>query len=295
MSEERDAAYRNAGLGELLSRARFEVVPIRGAEDQVRFLPPGATVTVTCSPRRGIERTLELCELLAGKGFHLVPHISARLVRDGSHLAEVLDRVRDAGIDELFVVAGDVPGPVGPYTSSLDLLTAMAEIRRPLPGIGVAGYPERHPFVPESDLAEALRRKQPFATYVVSQICFDPATVLSWIGSVRRSGIDLPVMIGLPAPLKRRKLLEISLRVGVGDSIRYVVRHGSLVARIARRGGYRPDAFVATLSTLLGRDEVGPAGFHINTFNQVESAERWRRHTMEAYGWSPPGPTGRPT
>lgn len=40
----------------LLGNARFEIVPSGGVETELRHLPPGTTVTVTCSPRKGIDR-----------------------------------------------------------------------------------------------------------------------------------------------------------------------------------------------------------------------------------------------
>jgi methylenetetrahydrofolate reductase (NADPH) len=88
----------------------------------------------------------------------------------------------------------------------------------------------------------------------------------------------------MPGVVNRLKLLEVSLRVGVGDSVRYLRKHGSLVARLVRRGGYRPDAFTANVSALLESGAAAVAGFHINTFNQVESTERWRRGLLARYG-----------
>jgi methylenetetrahydrofolate reductase (NADPH) len=122
------------------------------------------------------------------------------------------------------------------------------------------------------------------ASYIVTQICYDPTLIFAWINRMRGRGINLPVYIGMPGVVNRLKLLEMSLRVGVGDSIRYLGKHGSLMARLVRRGGYRPDAFVANVSLLLERNAADVVGFHINTFNQVESTERWRRGLIARYG-----------
>jgi methylenetetrahydrofolate reductase (NADPH) len=271
-------------VGHLLARARFEVIPLRGVDEQVAHLPPGTTVTVTCSPRKGIGATLEVAERLARSGYRAVPHISARLVRSGDHVTELMGRLTEADIGEIFVIGGDLPEPEGPYPSALSLLRAMAETGRALPAIGVGAYPERHPLIEEHDLLRALLEKQAFATSMVTQICFDAATIVRWLTAVRTSGITLPVHVGMPGILKRRKLLEISLRVGVGDSVRYLTKHGSIVARLIRRAGYRPDALVATVSPFVDDPALGIEGFHINTFNQVEGTERWRRQALGLYG-----------
>jgi methylenetetrahydrofolate reductase (NADPH) len=174
---------------------------------------------------------------------------------------------------------------VGKYRSASELLEVLADRRDGFGRIGVAGYPEKHPIVNEGELLKALLTKQPHADYIVSQICFDPAVVFAWIDVIRRRGIHLPVYIGMPGPLKRRKLLEVAMRVGVGDSIRFIAGKGSLVTRLAFRRAYRPDAFVARVASLLGGAEQGIAGLHLNTFNQVEPAERWRQRALAAYGW----------
>lgn len=278
-----------AGAGTMLARARFEVVPLRGVEEQVSHLPPGSTVTVTCSPRKGVEATLELSERLAAQGFRVVPHVSARLVRGGAHLAEIAAWIRESGTSDVFVVGGDAREPRGPYPSALALLSALAELGDPLPLVGVGAYPERHPLIDEDVLMRELLAKQPFAGYMVTQICFDASVITSWLAGIRRAGVHLPVYVGIPGAVKRRKLLEVSLRVGVGDSIRYLTKHGSIVARLARGGSYRPDAVVDGVAGFATEPDLGIAGFHINTFNQVDGTERWRREALAANRW-PAGP-----
>jgi len=265
----------------MLAHARLELVPLRGLADQSARLSPGTTVTVTCSPRRGIEHTLDAGERLRAQGLEVVPHLSARLVQGGGHLRAIVRRLDGAGIEDAFVVGGDVPEPVGPYDSALAMLRDMAEIGAGPARIGVAGYPERHPLIGARPLIEALRGKQALASYVVTQICYDPRAVFSWIETIRNRGIDLPVWIGFPGPLSRRKLLEISLRVGVGDSLRYVRKHGGLVARLMRRS-FRPDDFLAGISGRLSQSNPGVRGFHVNTFNQLEAVERWRQQALTA-------------
>ena len=271
-------------VARLLAHPRFELVPTTTVEEQIRFLPERAVVSVTSSPRRGLEPTVLLTERLAGAGFRAVPHLSARLVEGPGHLARIARRLGESGIEEVFVVGGDPPAPAGPFDSALSLLRALADRGHRFARIGIAGYPERHPLVDDEALLEALLAKQSFASYLVTQICYEPAVILGWIGRIRRSGVSLPVHIGMPGAVSRGKLLEMSLRVGVGDSIRYLRKHGTLMARLVRRGGYRPDGFLATLSPLLEEGSTDVAGFHINTFNQVESTERWRRDVLARYG-----------
>lgn len=267
------------GMVRLLAQPRFELVPVRGVEEEFGRLPPGGTVSVTSSPRKGLEPTLRLCEALAERGFVPVPHLAARLVESRSHLAEIVARLSGMGVREIFAVGGDSARPAGQLGSSLEMLVALAEMGRRFERVGVAGYPERHPLIGADALHRVLIDKQRYASYVVTQICFDPGVVVDWIRSIREAGFGLPVHIGVPGAVSRAKLLEISVKIGVGDSLRFLRKQGNIVGRLVG-GGHRPDGFVRGIAALLEPDRLGVAGFHVNTFNQVERTERWRREIL---------------
>src|SRR5690625_3325795 len=140
----------------MVAEPRFEVIPLRGiAAGVVDHLDPGATVTVTASPRHGLQPTLELATVLAGHGMNVVPHLAARLVPGRDELAGILTQLESAGVGEVFVIGGDNAQPVGEFASSLDLLTAMAGIGHDLT-VGVAGYPEPHPGIDDDVLIQAM-------------------------------------------------------------------------------------------------------------------------------------------
>jgi methylenetetrahydrofolate reductase (NADPH) len=270
-----------AALARALAHPRFEVVPLLGVEEQARYLPRGAKVTVTCSPTRGIDNTLRRAEQLAGQGLQVVPHISARLVVDTAHLKDIVQRLDALGLREIFVIGGDVQQPAGSFSSALDLLRALADMGHDLAQIGIAAYPERHPLVDEATLRRALAHKQPFASYMVTQICFDPEAIMRWLAGVRQQGIDLPVHIGVPGVLDSRQLLRISMKIGVGDSMRFLSKHTSLATRLLRPGRYAPDRLVARLAPYLDDPHYNIGGLHINTFNQMESTEEWRQQVLK--------------
>ena len=271
---------RNEALVEALAQPRFELIPMEGARERAAHLPEGAKVTVTCSPTQGIKSTLLLGEELLERGFRIVPHIAARLVADRTHLEAIVRRLDDLKVREVFVIGGDARKPVGPFSGAFELLSAMADSGHDFEHVGVGGYPEGHPIIDDGILRQALLDKRPFATYVVSQMCFDPGAILDWVADIRQQGIGLPVYIGLPGVVERKKLLQISLKIGVGDSARFLTKHTNLVTRFLKPGGYGPDELVKELAPYVGDQDYNIAGFHIYTFNQVESTEKWRRKIL---------------
>ena len=258
-----------------LERVRFEVLPLKGVEDQIAHLPAGATVTVTSSPSKGVEATLALCEVLARRDLRVVPHVAARLVRDRRHLRELLARTDALGIREVFVVAGDAPEPAGAYEGAVDLLREIADVGHRIEEIGVTGYPESHAFIPDDTAIRAMADKVPYATYIVSQICFDAPTIARWVGAVRARGVTLPIHLGVPGVVDRERLLRISMKVGLGDSLRYLRKQHGVFGRLV--SGYTADELVAGLASVVGSPTSGVRGWHLFTFNEVASTEQWRR------------------
>ena len=268
-------------LVSLLERSRIEVIPLDGVGDEVlAHLGTSTTVTVTASPRRGLDATLELSERLVRAGYPVVPHLSARLVRDRAHLDELLDRVLAAGIRELFVPAGDAADPIGEFAGAVNLLEAMGERRAQFDAIAITGYPESHHLISDEETIRAMFAKAPMATHIISQICFDADTVAAWIAEVRRRGTHLPMWIGLPGCVDYAKLMRISMKIGLGESARFLRHHRNWMARLVARQ-FKPGALLRDLTPTVTDPAANVAGFHLYSFNEVARTERWRRETLE--------------
>ena len=266
-------------IPELLRASRFEVLPLDGVEEQVlAHVPRDVTMTVTASPTRGLEPTLVLTERLVRHGFDVVPHLSARLVRDTSHLAELVERLRSLGVKDLFVIAGDAEQPHGAFAGAVDLLAALDELGRPFERLGITGYPESHPLIDDETTIAAMFAKARHATYITSQVCFDPAVTAAWIENVWARGTRLPIYVGIPGVVSRAKLVRVSTRIGIGDSLRFLRKHGSVAGRLLRPGGFEPDTLVDGLGPVLETGRV--AGFHVFTFNDVADTEAWRQQRL---------------
>jgi methylenetetrahydrofolate reductase (NADPH) len=261
-----------------LLRPRFEVIPMKGVEEQLVHLPAEAVVTVTSSPTRGLDPTLALAAVLRRQGRRrVVPHVAARLVRDHAHVRDLLARMADLGIEEVFVIAGDAPQPSGPFEGAVDLLRAMAEVGHDL-RVGVTGYPESHAFIPDETTVRVMFEKEPFASYIVSQMCFDATVIARWIAAVRARGTHLPIHIGLPGVVDFARLLRVSKRVGIGDSVRFLRTQWSRIARLA--SGYQPDELIAGLAPTVADPAMNVAGWHLFTFNEIHRTEAWRQRLL---------------
>ncbi|MFG2122794.1 5,10-methylenetetrahydrofolate reductase [Streptomyces sp. NPDC048710] len=272
-------------LRALLARVRYEVLPARATEEKVlAHVPRDVVVTVTASPVKGLEPTLGLTERLAAHGYRVVPHVPARLLRDDAHLKDVAERLRAAGVDDLFVPAGDADPPAGPYGGALPVLRRLSELGSPFADLGITGYPESHPLIHDDITIQSMWDKRTHATYIVSNLCFDPRALGDWIARIRRRDVTLPVHVGVAGPVQRAKLLSMATKIGVGESTRFLTRHASWFLRFAVPGGYDPERLLARGAGVLTRPSAGVAGLHLFTFNQIAETERWRRKVLDRLG-----------
>jgi methylenetetrahydrofolate reductase (NADPH) len=277
------------GLEGLLRGPRFEVIPAPGTESAVaEWVPAGMTVTVTASPVKGLEPTIELTERLAGRGYRVVPHLAARSVTSDAHLAQIVERLLACGVSDVFVPGGDASHPAGPFDGALPLLERLAEMGSPFGQIGITGYPESHPKIHDDITIQAMWDKRKHATYIVSNVCFDAARLGRWIQRIRARGVTLPLYVGLAGPAERTRLLRMAAVAGASESARFITRHPGWILRFLVPGGYSPDRLLERAAAVLAAPGSGVAGMHLFTFNQLQEAEQWRRAALERTGIGKP-------
>ena len=283
----------DVGLDALRARLEkpcFEIIPLKGVENKLGSIPPGSDVAITCSPDKGIPATLDLTRKLSDHGFNLIPHIAARMVCDEAHLRDILAQLDDLGVHQVFVVGGDAEKPAGRFDSSLQLLESMSNIDHGITTVGIGGYPEGHPLIDNRTLLTFLREKQRFAFYMVTQMCFDPEVIIQWLLEIRADGVELPVHIGVPGVGERAKLLQIALKIGVGQSARFLKSNLGLVGRMMAPGGYSPDELLLALAPCFDTPPYTVEGVHFYTFNQIDSTEKWRTEMLARLGSGKDGP-----
>lgn len=264
----------------------FEIVPLGSAGRAVAELPPASTVSVTCSPTRGIPATRELAGAIRDAGHRPVPHLAARLVEGPAQVRELAAWLRAEGIDRIFVVAGDAEHAAGPYPDGLSFLRALLDADPGLRHVGVPAYPDGHPLIDPAALEQALLAKQALLAEAglvgsaSTQMCFDPDRIAHWLGSARRSGLTLPVHLGLAGVVDRARLMTMSVRLGVGASLRYLRKNRGAVGRLLSSPHYDPDRLLLPLSPSL--EPLGVDGIHCFTFNQVAATVAWQQRATSS-------------
>lgn len=261
--EGRSGSHPAAGLP---LPVRLEIVPTEGIVAEVQAtLPAGSELTVTCLPHHGLEPTVQTALRLASLGYTVVPHLAARAIEGRAQLERVLREAEAAGITQVFAVGGDGARAAGPYANGLELMEDIADLSGGRIAIGVAGYPEGHPRLSESELMDSLLAKQHLAANIVTQMCFSAPTISAYAALIRREGVDLPVWAGVPGPVPRTRLVSLAAKIGVGPSLKFIRSKGQLAKGLLSGDTYAHEGLVSELSD----PAAGLAGIHVFTFNSL--------------------------
>ena len=280
----REPAER-ASLRGIFSTLGYEVIPFKKTEESIlQCVPRDVRLTVTASPAKGQDATVDLAVRLAGHGYSVAPHLSAQQVRDRAHLAEIVDRCREAGITDVFVIGGDPTDTPTEFKHAYELLLALHELDHGFTDIGIGGHPEGHPAVSQEVLFQALKDKARLANHIKTQIVFDPKVILNWARELKRHGIELPVHIGVPGAVHRQKLIRVSGGLGLGESAKFLKKQQTMFWRFFLPGGYSPDRIIKGLAPHIGQPDNNLEGFHVFTFNDLGPTEAWRRKTLASLG-----------
>ena len=268
----------------LLESLYFEIIPMKGFEEKLDVLKAGDRVGITCSPKQGLQVTLDTVAKLSDRGFSLTPHLAARQVMNKQHLSDIVSQLTDSGITSVFVPGGDLDEPMGEYDSSAAVLRDLAEMDHPFTRIGVASYPEGHPAISDDLLFEALSAKQGIATHMVTQMCFDMPVLVEWLSEMRDRGITTPVWVGLPGVMDRMRLFKTSLRIGVGQSAKYAKKQKGLIGMFLRSPTYKPDSLFKELKPAMNDERMAIEGLYMFTFNQIDNTVQWSQEQLKRMG-----------
>lgn len=257
----------------------YELVPLKSVDEAISTLAPQSTVSVTCSPTKGLNATFELSARVLSLGHTPIPHISARLVTSPEHVAWIAEWCRSVGIRTVFVVAGDAEQPLGPYQGGLEFLQAFVGMPHGLTTIGVPGYPDGHSFIPLDTVDRmlldkvALIQSAGLQSFVSTQMCFNSTLIAQWATQQRHWGMTAPIHLGVPGAIDRAKLVTMGARLGIGASLRFLKKNRETIRQLVGPSSFDPLEVIEPLAPVA--ESLGITGLHLFTFNQVAATRAW--------------------
>ncbi len=250
-------------------------------------LPSGTTVYVAHTPKATVDDVVRVASKVKAAGLGASPHIVARRIESERVLRDALGRLRDAGVDQVLLVAGDRNPPAGEFTSTLEILASGAITESGIRKVGVAGHPEGHPAVGPEVLWSALSAKQAFAdrsgtaVHICTQFSFNPGAVATWDRELAEHGIRLPVHIGIAGPTPLPKLIKFAVQCGIGASLGQLGKGLGLVGRIAGLAMAPDEMLIGLVQGAASRGTTHLAHPHFYAFGGVMATAHWLRGVVD--------------
>ena len=231
-------------------------------------------------------RTIQLVSRIKHEiGLEAVAHLTC-VGHTRDEIFAILAELQDAGIENVLALRGDPPKgqsrfvPVsGGFAYAADLVTY---IRQNFTfGVGVAGYPEKHPEAPsaEIDLVRLKDKVGRGADYVITQLFFSNEDYFSFVQRLRHAGVKVPIIPGIMPVTDTEQVKRFTSLGGARLP-------GGLLARLEAAGADKAamtrvgvEHATAQCLDLLGR---GAPGIHFYTLNKSDATrEIFRRLKAE--------------
>lgn len=223
---------KNNILNNFLKDFSIEVTPKAALkiENFSDYLPSKTLIYIAHIEGTPIDDMVQTAKKITDQGFLAMPHFPARIIKNKNVLSEWITRYQsEAGVENALLIAGGSNKPYGEYDSSINLIESELFDKANFKRLHIAGHPEGSkdidPDGSSKNVDEALSWKNQFSNRtdaymaITTQFCFDSSSVIDWANSIKSSGIDLPIHIGIAGPAKLQTLLRYSIECGVGASI----------------------------------------------------------------------------
>ena len=249
----------NEAVKNFLDGFSVEVTPkaaskIENFED---YVPSGTLIYIAHIEGTPIDEMVATAKKINDQGFCPMPHFPARIIKDKKVLNDWISRYKnEANVSNALLIAGGANKPYGEYDSSIQLIESELFDKANFTNLHIAGHPEGSldidPDGSTKNVDHALSWKNEYSKRtdakmaITTQFSFDADAVISWANSVKASGVDIPIHIGIAGPAKLQTLLRYSLECGVGASIKIIQKRAKDLTKLLLP--YKPTTIISQLA-----------------------------------------------
>lgn len=263
--------------------ASIEISPKQAVEsaDLPGLFPKGVRVYITDVGSDSNATLVSAAKRVHELGYKPVPHFASRRLTTKAALEDRIKAMTgEAGVHDVLVVGGGLDRQAGDFSSSMEVLETGFFDKHGVTDIGVAGHPEGSPDFSEEVALEALRLKKGFGertgarVRVVTQFGFDGEKFVKWAESLRESGIDLPVHLGVAGPAKITTLVKYAAMCGVGNSLDFFRKRTRSLATLAT--SHSPEGVVGPIEKhALSTPGSAIRQIHVFPFGGIKKSAEW--------------------
>lgn len=182
-------------------RVENEHILFETLEDLVPYNPDFVSITYGAGGSTK-DKTLEwTLRIKNNYNLDVMMHLTC-ITSDRDEVNELLDTLKNHGIENILALRGDIPKDGQIYHISRDFKYAsdLVEFIKPKGFcIGVAGYPEGHLEAKsiEDDILHLKRKIDAGGDFIITQLFFDNSLFYRYLELLNKNGIDKPVLAGI--------------------------------------------------------------------------------------------------
>ena len=250
----------NEAIKNFLDGFSIEVTPRAAAkiDNFAELIPKGTLIYIAHIEGTPIDEMVATAKKINEQGFSPMPHFPARIIKDKNVLQDWISKYQnEANVKNGLLIAGGANKPYGEYDSSIQLIESELFDKADFQNLHIAGHPEGSididPDGSTKNVDQALSWKNEFSKRtdakmaITTQFSFDADSVIRWANNVKKSGIDIPIHIGIAGPAKLQTLLRYSIECGVGASIKIIQKRAMDLTKLLLP--YKPTNIITELAT----------------------------------------------
>lgn len=241
-----------------------------------------AFVSVTYGAGGGTrERThLVVQRILRETGTHAIPHLTC-ISHQKAEISDILEKYAADGVSTILALRGDPPRNEPNYDRSQDDFQHASDLVRFIKNhpagpfrIGVAGFPEGHPFTPNrlEEMDHFKAKVDAGSDYICTQLFFDNHDYFDYRERCEMAGIDLPIVAGI-MPITSLSGMKRMAELAAG------CRFPAKLMKTLAKAGDDPAGVISAGIDYASEQcqeliDQGVAGIHLYTLNKSTSTRR---------------------
>lgn len=203
--------YQERSFGNIADfgpKISFEIFPPKGNDisslyEELRLLKrfEPVLISLTYGANGGANRfSIEDMKSIRDLEFNLMPHFTC-VSSLKNEVEEHITAVENLGIENILALRGDIPDYIKREELDFEYANELVEFikEKTTLSIGVAGYPQTHPESKNAhdDIKNLKRKIDAGASAIFTQLFFDNDKYYHYVESVRKAGIEVPVIPGI--------------------------------------------------------------------------------------------------
>lgn len=292
-------AFDATRIRDIYSSGRFglsiEIFPPKSPEGDeslrktLREMSPFQPCFVSCTYGAGgstSKRTVEwCCEIQDKHALSATAHFTC-VGSTREELVEWLTYAWSAGVRNIMALRGDAPAGQTQFKAvdgGLKYANELVKLIRehfPEMGIGVAGYPEKHPEAPNLDLdfENLVRKVRAGADAIFTQLFFDNTSFFRFRERVKRAGLNVPVIPGVMPITEFDRIQRITSMCGAAIPAPLANRLEAVKTDKAAQYKIGVEYAIAQCRELI---DQGAGGIHLYILNKSQAG----REILEGLGY----------